>query len=1726
MWAGTNVNQRPVSDSIFSDQGSIPRLSPTPKRPLSPPQDPGNLTSSNADMINYFNLNNSRRNLPRPRSRSRNGLRSASGLPKVANNCITSKNIIDLTLSSEEEQKVNISDDESSAQESPSRSSTKSAKKMYKRAKTARSSSQKTNDNNVVDIASSPIKELRPTHTPSPTKLSSSPIRKKKSVVFSDFLVSDAPSSPAPNQTILVNDTLTPRKSILKPNIFGKNSSSSDPNNTALWVKSSYTLENEQHNSPSNPKFWLPGTIIQLTPDSPDLPQLVDGCLNVLKDSAFNKKFEVYATLNHICKFNSTDVLMKLFITMKKAPTIDNNNIGNSPLAAPTRSKSPSSLDDNYISEFSGYIKRDIQLIEDKLFNKILNLGDTKDNLQSDHNVSPRKNDPFSIRIISQALRFMFLIISNSELNNFLSVNDVKWFYMHSCQTIIKPEISKTLLLPYLSIIKDCKFTGRKKKLIFELQGNSSVLEHMLFALLNMKNFTSSSLVVEKFITLRNLVLNFPVVMAQNFHHWFSLLVINLCDSSSPLYSKVITMGVSALLEVARTYLENRDILVSVRKFMESPLPSEIKSFSSDAKISVSNFDLNHPTPSGLEYISNCLLSLIDNGQYKPAMDIWVSLTLLCNDSSDGFENWSKLSSWLQIHKSCFNKPDSSARIIAITSWKAIVYNLCSNDFNNLRKSIEPMAPNSPKSGVNSPMTPRNKSNQQQVFNSLRPKVKLLLHILLNISSPENEREIIDVLNNLFLSMVYMLLNPLNMRDSLKYTHVYWDKVIQPTLIGFHFKKDASSHMNQLGLKFLTRLLSGGTPITERNFNEIRCLSIEPLSLLELNGLNPKWVHNRFDRILQTIALVFKLDKVNVEAKANYFIAFLNNLKLSTKKEIKTSEATFDIIDDLTYVLGIFFKHNKISYTLVLRLLSALKDTFTGYNLMQTTDPHQNVFILILRNTIDDLNSMQLTDMITSVCSSIGDKMQLQFTYQLLNLNINLKKPELQKFATDILVNVRANITDNSELEVTSKVLNILDQDFHIFAKRLIQDMVLVRQEEFQRLISILKVHNWSLPIFKFFINLIHDAPLAHLKQMGLNLIILKWEQESCFIELLKFLTDNDFHLEIFNLKKNLLKKASTLDEYAKLDFEKIWSSYLNKTESGGNFVLYDQLLLTTYEGGFEVEKYVNGNWDRLPLLKAAYTEKKKIEHEPSCEALDQFPETSIKEPESESSKEQQGETKPTSTLEKGSFSSSLNKNNIHDELPNQNSARSSRSPTPKTSTENKVPTVKVEETGQNSLVFDQNDSLNPDELKNSEGENQSGCGEASVTTSLPQGEVIPDLLSDSVNNEEANSRESSVPLEKTGTKSKKSSKSPGAKSKKKSKKQKENKMEPQSSPDNSQEMFDIHSFTALLTQKLTPAPTEGMTKAAKRKARRSRLHAQKRAAELARLELEKIKASGKKIKEVENMSESEKLPDKSSNEEDLISDIDSNSFNEISSSNEMESIDDSAIPLEDKTMTAEKCKEVGRQTRSTLKRKSISQEPVGSKRPKALSNNIETSTRSSDKQVPESEEESLEKQTPQVQPQDKESLIHNSESRDKCIKLEEKAVHCSLQSDNTQLNSFNSQSFQAHSTTIKSLEKGNSAKNSEEDQYKIVVRPSLPVVQENPQSISTNLLQRADSSESFLSNRVQGTFQYLSGVIGDISQEAINSMNPEEKHRLETEMIKLMLRLRTPTGTQRQLSQ
>lgn len=951
--------------------------------------------------------------------------------------------------------------------------------------------------NESYELMSSPIKRPRTDKGSSPHTQSP-----KKRVVFLDFLVSDAPSSP--------NHAVTPKKSILK-NVPNLDYSPSDPNNTALWD------EANQH-SPMHAKFWLPGTIIRLPAASSELPQLINGCLVVLQDDTFDKRFEVYATINNMCKTTSVETVLKLLVIQK-----DGN-------------------EENHIATLSQYIQRDIRSIEGKLF-----VDEDKENIKEEE---PTKGDPFSIRIISQALKFIFFVVSSPELNVFLSVADIKWFYSHACDMIARPDVSKTLLLPYLSIIKDFKFSSNRKKLIFDLADN--IPETILSTVLNMRNLPSSSLIVEKFVTLRNLVINFPIMMANHFHLWFPTLLVNLCDLSSPLYLKIINMGVVTLLEVARNFLDNKNVVYSVRRFLEAEI-SPIKLFSDNTVQSGQR---------AIDFVVSSLQALSDTGQHKTCMDIWVGVTLLVGNHN--FETWPHLKQWLQIHKSCTNHQDTDVKITALTSWKAVVYNILS-DLADLKRHLEPFT-TSPK-----------KANTQ-LGNALRAKVKVLISPFMNVSSTSDKT--IDTLHSIFLSILYTLLNPLTMKTSMRYTHVYWDKIIQPIFSGFYFKKGASATLHNLGFKVLSRLLRKENPVGERSFNEIRCLSNDMVTLNEINSLNPKWVHARFERVLHYVMVVVKLN-VSSESKLSVLNQYLANIKVVTKKELTPSDTTFDIIDNLALVVEEVLNvkpPQSVIYSLVLNL----NDTFGGANLLAT--PAQSVYLIVLSKAT--LTPAETDDMLSLMLNS-ADKRALAFILELLKIN---KAPH-SAFIVQQLNSRRFNINSNSDLATASEMFQVLDHDFGHIAKKLIQDIVLLKPDEFERIVQVLRINCWHLAVFKFVITLIHDAPYAHLKQMAFNLILLRWELHHEFLEILQFLAESKFDLEIFNLRKNLSKKIRLLDEPSLKRFSEVWDSYLKTVQKGGNFVLFDELLVATFED-FDVRPFVCDNWDKLPLLKEQWLMK------------------------------------------------------------------------------------------------------------------------------------------------------------------------------------------------------------------------------------------------------------------------------------------------------------------------------------------------------------------------------------------------------------------------------------------------------------------------------------------------------------------------------------------------------
>lgn len=1022
---------------------------------------------------------------------------------------------------------------------------------------------------NTQELNLSPIKKNSPPKiNVSPKKLpqnlaivpifSSSPLKRRKTVAFSDTIVSDVPSSPLYGDLELQT---TPRRSILKPVSENMDSSPLDPNNSTMWVKRSHTILHQfstGSHAPNNPEFWQPGTIIQLEPKSMDLLQLVDGCVEVLRVKGFRYKFEVYATLNQIFKLNDAAILFELFASdgsnSSWVSMVERNSGYKRKTATP------------HIGDLCEFVKRDIEEMEKSLFPG----NETK--------LSPSRGDPFKARVLSQALKFVSSVLAIPSINTCIPSITVKWFYGHTCDMIVVPTISKSLVLPYLSIIKDCHFSAKKRRHIFE-SNPSPLLERMLFALLNIRSFVSSSLVNEKFISLKNLIQKFPAIMAKNFHHWFTSLVLNLCDITFPLYTKIVSMGITALLEAARNYLDNMDICLAARKLLEYPLPSEQKSFASEQLISIGTM----PLTIMIDYVGESLKELVDNGHYKFAMDIWVGLTLLLGQFEHGIENWKHLQSWLQIHKYCFNGASVYAKITALSSWKAIIYKVCVWELKESR--IQMRHPDNSKSD-NALSTPNGKL-QAALEEQLRPKIKLLIHVFVNISSVEFQREIVDTLNHLFLSILYILMNSQPKVNS-KLLLIYWDKIIMPVLINFFFKKESSnSDMHHLGLGVVNKLLKPATPVNEKSFSSIRCLSHEPVSLSEINSLNPRWVFLRFEKVLPIILTIFKLKELDSEAKIGVFNNFLNTLKFTTKKELQLSDTTYDIIDSLPMTLQIFFDNSNSSYDLVFKLIVNINDTFGASNLVSDNEETPGVFEVILSNSMKSLIPQQLGAILSMLHGAIGERKSLIFLAQLAKLNGEAQREDLAQFIGDCLNNKKSSKFSHQDMIYLGKIFKLLDLNFAGIAKKLIQHIVLLKAGEFEEMVSQLRLRDWNIQIFKFFVTLMHDAPFEHLKVTSLNLIQLKLEDDVNFQEIFVLFMENKFDHEIFSLHPEIVRGLANLKDDKLL---KLWREYLQSFE--GDSGELDQLLARSVDLEIDLTVAISSNWQAYPLFCGAYSKK------------------------------------------------------------------------------------------------------------------------------------------------------------------------------------------------------------------------------------------------------------------------------------------------------------------------------------------------------------------------------------------------------------------------------------------------------------------------------------------------------------------------------------------------------
>lgn len=920
----------------------------------------------------------------------------------------------------------------------------------------------------------------------SPTKpdqlgidLNSSPIRNKllplkKSVAFSEEFASDMMSSPVKGET--------PRKSILKSTNF--NASSDVSKNISLLLNA-----NDYANC-REPDFWQPGNI--LSPPNDKVLMFIDGCISVLSIPTFNHRFEVYASLNGVSKRNGFWV--EILLESKNS-----------------RSR---------LTNLCYLIKQDILRYEDELFKENTENTDLE-----------KKNDPFGVRVVAQALKLFNHFMIDQELNNFIPIDDIRWIYEHASFMLVKPNISKALMSAYLLTIKDCRFLPKKKKSIFE---NPMLIENMLSSLINMRLILSSSIMTEKFICYRNYLLGFPGIMVKNVHHWIGILIIQIL--SLPLsFVKCITSGVITLLAVAKNFLDNRNLLAALRFFCSSKIPmKQIKYFSDPTFLN----EPWNPEDLGIDFIMLKIEQLKRAGQVKLALDAWFALTLMIGSPDNRFEEWSFIDKWLKMHILCFESNDVLVRVEAISSWRAIVYNVCLNDLFNLTKLIEPISKNN---------LQRDKSDL--IAKLVLSKISLLTYPIEFIDLKSATAEELDATQNLVLLIIYTVVHATT-KTSEKYLHLYWDLFLLPFFRNLYFSESSNQYLHDLGHSTFCRLVQPLLSGIDKGVIASRCLANDSISLNEIRPLPLKWLHLNSDKILASISVLFELNSLNQTLKFNILNTYLNNVKLITKKEVTPSDSTGKLAMNLSNVIAML-KQEKIEF-------EVMKDFLI--NLLHTIDPdlfyinglpaggHRvgSIYYYLLSNSIHVMNSDEVNDIVFFITTYISDKFIVWFLFELYDLgneNDMIRQLSLSKLHSR---NIKCT---EVELLLYSDLCQLLGANSEDFIKELVH--AIVESGDIKKNMEYLCLESWSAVTFQLSISIMRDTRNQYVKETLVSLIRVKLECQESFISTIQYLTQNQFDAELFLSRDIILERENTIEGYEKFEFNKLWQEYLRlMTES------------------------------------------------------------------------------------------------------------------------------------------------------------------------------------------------------------------------------------------------------------------------------------------------------------------------------------------------------------------------------------------------------------------------------------------------------------------------------------------------------------------------------------------------------------------------------------------------
>lgn len=802
-----------------------------------------------------------------------------------------------------------------------------------------RQSMARTDTNNDNILLSSPLtNKLENTQTAQSSPIRSLRLSQLPSPSPDNHLTSHhARSSPIKKKKVMfienfVNENKTvptPRKSILKLN--------PGPPQMDPLIPSSPT--NPQIHA-GNVEFWTPGNIPRLSnPSSADeeldfFQNILKGGIVVLDLPNCSKKFEIYATINLLLKDINDKKIMILL---------------------------------GYLQDLTRLIKLHMEEIE----NEIMDMEPI---------------NPFLVRTDIQITKILAQLMSNTKIINTFwkkskqNFDYFKWCINHSSTIILRPTISKSLLTANLQLLKDHKLHSYL---------SHQAQEHVLFSLLNMKYFNSSSLLVERLHTLKSLIINHTIMMEKNSTSWLPFLLNCLCDFNCPIYQKQQTIAVQCLLEASKLFISSKSVNFEMKKLLNAPIHQTLQ-IAPETQLSINSSPLDL-MQSTFQYLTVRIDEQL-NDQCKLSMDLWLGITLLIYDDPAYLNEFSiENTTWHAVVKKCLMSEDQDMKNHGMRAYKGLIYVMAKN-----LRVLDPS-----KKGPTS-VVPVEKINERlalifEVFNLVGEDYKYM-----------------DGLVNCGLQILYALLNNPKNGGIVELCWPFIDKFLRNL-------SKRSFYLEKICVRIFAQIV--GSQQKNDGFYLVKCLGNDYFNLNEVQSLSPEVVLNIHASILNSFTQVVWYSKEDLKTKVNCLSNLLSSFKNVSQNDVDpfTSMRISQAINDYTIFFTVYLNalvsipmNEKLEY--INKYIMLIKTNFGNKLFYKTVGKevvfnHENIFMKML-NEVSTRDDIKLSEVLKLIMSHIKTT-QYKFFETLVTLN-----------PTESIVQYIGN---NLESKIFEKSLNIAD---------------------------------------------------------------------------------------------------------------------------------------------------------------------------------------------------------------------------------------------------------------------------------------------------------------------------------------------------------------------------------------------------------------------------------------------------------------------------------------------------------------------------------------------------------------------------------------------------------------------------------------------------------------------------------------------------------------------------